>query len=165
MSRTWPPALLLAVQGRIGYLCPLDRGSPLGEKAYVSLPAGGCWDRTLGVSSPELSSYTWGQGGKAEGWASSLSHPCYCSSLGCEPALSAPPPIGQSPESLPTLPLEGTLEGWGCVASGPRPASRAKAREREGEVGEGRRGPWQDCGVEPGKKGLEELQGREVEGL
>ena len=49
------------------------------------------------------------------------------------------------------------------MASGPRPASRVKAREREGEVGGGRRGPWQDCGVEPGKKGLEELKWRGFE--
>lgn len=64
--------------------------------------------RSLGVGSPELSSYTWGQGGKAGGWASSLSHPCYYCRLGCEPAVWAPPSIGQSSKSPPTLPLEKT---------------------------------------------------------
>lgn len=53
-----PPGLTLSVPSG-------QQAVYLGEKPWVSLPAGSRRDKTGGASSPELSSYTWGKGVEA----------------------------------------------------------------------------------------------------
>lgn len=87
-----PPLRNLGKRG-MEYSLRRDSPSRLKELGFLT-----CWQlqrQDGGASSPEFSSYTWGKGGAGRGRARafSLSHPNYCSLLGWEPALCAPPSL------------------------------------------------------------------------
>lgn len=112
-----------------------DSPSRLKELGFLT-----CWQlqrQDGGASSPELSSYTWGKGGAGRGRARafSLSHPNYCSLLGWQPALCAPPSLQSSRLSPHPDREEEAMEGWVGYTPGTGSPCRATGREEKEDKG------------------------------